>query len=434
MSDASPHAAHGADRNGRHQPARLAVALLVALALHAGILPLIAVLLRGGSRPAANESAGREVRYKRLSASAWQKNRHVQSADAATPKPKPPAKPKERVDDEDEPKAGQVVSLPPPVQEEKPTQANHLSEWDQKTDRETRSRNEAQHFENPTAVPQLGRDDLKPQPQQQKEQRAGAAAEASGGPKGQGSAEEGTAGTDAENGGGQAVAQTEVPRQTARAKVTAPPGADATVVPAQGAQEIPGNGTRMHLAFGRTGSEQSGNESSNRVGRSTAGGAGSPGLPGLVELTPTLGQLERIAGMPANDYLPDVETDAATSLNAWRWKHATFFNRIHDAVRHTWEVEQVALTPEYRSMYGDENRMTGVLVTLDRTGTIVDVTVAEPSGAVTLDDEAVRAMRATGPLQNPPTALYHGGVQFSFVFRFNVSFNHASIDFNWHPY
>ena len=49
----------------------------------------------------------------------------------------------------------------------------------------------------------------------------------------------------------------------------------------------------------------------------------------------------KLAGAPSNDYLPDVEVDAETKLNAWRWKHATFFNRIHEKVSREWHAGDV---------------------------------------------------------------------------------------------
>jgi TonB family protein len=164
------------------------------------------------------------------------------------------------------------------------------------------------------------------------------------------------------------------------------------------------------------------------------GGNGTPGLPSLAELTPTPQNLARLSGAPANDYLPDVEVDAETKLNAWRWKHATFFNRIHEKVSREWHAGEVLSHNEPTgAVYGFEDRMTVLQVTLDRTGNIIDINVQNPSGAYVLDDEAVRAFKHAGPFLNPPPQLFKKGDRFTFLFGFNVSYNRSNFDLNWRP-
>jgi TonB family protein len=164
------------------------------------------------------------------------------------------------------------------------------------------------------------------------------------------------------------------------------------------------------------------------------GGSGTAGLPNLAQLTPSVSQLQRLAGAPANDYLPEVEIDAETRLNAWRWKHATFFMRIHEAIRREWQGGEVlGKTDPSGHMYGFEERMTVLRVTLDRDGNVLTVAVAEPSGAFALDDEAVRAFKSAGPFVNPPIALFKGQESFTFQFGFNVSYNRTNFDLNWRP-
>ena len=77
--------------------------------------------------------------------------------------------------------------------------------------------------------------------------------------------------------------------------------------------------------------------------------------------------------------------------------------------------------------------MTVVQVTLDRSGNVLDVNVAEPSGAYVLDDEAVRAFKQAGPFANPPMQLFKGEEKFSFLFGFNVAYNRTNFDLNWRP-
>lgn len=84
-------------------------------------------------------------------------------------------------------------------------------------------------------------------------------------------------------------------------------------------------------------------------------------------------------------------------------------------------------------IYGFEDRMTVVQVTLDRAGNVLDVNVAEASGAFVLDEEAVRAFKDAGPFGNPPPQLFKGEEKFSFLFGFNVAYNRQNFDLNWRP-
>ena len=65
---------------------------------------------------------------------------------------------------------------------------------------------------------------------------------------------------------------------------------------------------------------------------------------------------------------------------------------------------------------------TVVDVTMDRTGRLVKVRVDRMSGTEILDEEAVRAMLAAGPFQQPPQGLFNGEETMTFRFGFQVNF------------
>jgi TonB family protein len=67
------------------------------------------------------------------------------------------------------------------------------------------------------------------------------------------------------------------------------------------------------------------------------------------------------------------------------------------------------------------NRATVVRVQLDRTGSLVDCSVLQPSGLDYLDDEAVGAFRSAQPFLGAPLELVEtdGYIYFNFAFVFD---------------
>ncbi len=408
----------------------LVVSFALAVLLHGGFLvPGVAHVLRH-----PGERGGR-IQFLALTQTQLAQARKIlaEQEKAEPEKPKPPLDPEEPTE-----APGQVVALPPPRKEETPDKADHASEYAQKVERETRSRSQTNQTRNPTHAPQDGREALTPAPESEtKKGRPVVSDRPPGGPIGEGRSLTGKTGTDDASGAGQQQFALEIPRQAPRQGLHLKLDPNGLLANQERREAIDGNSERARLALGGTPDEvhKSGDGDEALSGQGLRGGAGRDGAPSLEALTPSLGQLERIAGLPANDHLPEVETDAETRLNAWRWKHSTFFNRIADAIRRTWKGGDVLTTDDPTGeRYGFSDRMTVVQVTLDKRGEIVDIAVADPSGAISLDDEAVRAFKAAGPFANPPEALFKGGEKFTFLFGFNISYAHSGIDFNWRPY
>ena len=72
--------------------------------------------------------------------------------------------------------------------------------------------------------------------------------------------------------------------------------------------------------------------------------------------------------------------------------------------------------------------MTRVRVTLSPAGDLLKLIVVEPSGVDFLDDEALRAFRASQPFPNPPAGLVDssGNIVFTFGFHVSLSGNRTS--------
>lgn len=124
------------------------------------------------------------------------------------------------------------------------------------------------------------------------------------------------------------------------------------------------------------------------------------------------------------DYLRDVSEDERTLLNRRRVSYADFYERIKLGVVAHWNPISVyrRRDPSGR-IYGVEDRLTVLNVTLRGDGTLAKLYVERSSGLDFLDEEAVRAMNAAVPFPNPPEGLkdLNGQVNFRFAFQVDVS-------------
>jgi len=151
-----------------------------------------------------------------------------------------------------------------------------------------------------------------------------------------------------------------------------------------------------------------------------------------MNLVPSAAELSKLAGMPFNDHLEEVEEDAETRLNTFQWKHATYFNRIKERVSQTWSpISQIKRYDPNGALIGQQDRFTGVLVTIDKNGVVVSVSVQNESGVYYLDDEAVRAFKEASPFPHPPEVVFGGNNVFRFAFGFHITINKGfSLDFD----
>lgn len=413
--------------------AGLALGLVIAVVLHALLPPAVKTL---DVRPLDVAARVRSAQLARPGAD----ERRIE-LELRLP-PKDEERERERDAREDDPDApGVVVSLPPPEKEEQPDVADYAAEHAQRTDRETRSRDQRQHAPAITRKLQDGRLGVVQPPVEPRAQPpATDPSIVSSGPAGAGRSASGDSGTDTSDGRGERLFALEIPRQAPREALRLNVDADGLLKNREALPELPGDGETARVAIGNRPADAARRAGSGGVEEQSGqglrgGGDGTEGLPGLAELTPSTQELARLSGAPANDFLPEVEVDAETRLNAWRWKHAPFFNRISEAIRREWQpnVALAGADPTGR-IYGAEDRTTILLVTIDRSGRVVEVQVEQASGVLPLDDEAVRAFREAGPFPNPPEQLFKGREHFTFAFGLHLYYDRVNIDLNWRPY
>lgn len=144
--------------------------------------------------------------------------------------------------------------------------------------------------------------------------------------------------------------------------------------------------------------------------------SGNPGLRG------TPGAMERALGQAGSfdSVDDDVPEGVENVLNSRRWKYASFFNRIRDAVAERWRPDEVhsARDPDH-SKYGTIPRVTRLFIKLNPDGSIHKISIDSSCGLGYLDEEAIRAIRAAAPFGNPPAQLVDprsGLIEFGFGF------------------
>jgi TonB family protein len=152
------------------------------------------------------------------------------------------------------------------------------------------------------------------------------------------------------------------------------------------------------------------------------GAAGGPATAGLRGMSDAM---RRTFGAPGSfDDIRDIDEGAENLLNSRRWKYASFFNRVRDAVAQHWhpEVVHAARDPDGR-IYGTKTRITRLLIRLDPHGNLRGIRLDRPSGVDYLDEEAIRAVRTAQPFHNPPSQLVDpttGFIDFGFGFIFEI--------------
>lgn len=166
--------------------------------------------------------------------------------------------------------------------------------------------------------------------------------------------------------------------------------------------------------------------------RPPGGGAppGSPGAPGAPALVPSVEQVANAIGSGTHDHVDDVDDGDETSLNAKKWKFATFFNRVKRQVRDQWRPaeEYRKRDPTFR-IFGMRDRFTLLRVSIKPDGALASVGLETGSGIDFLDDVAVEAFKLAQPFPNPPRQLVEGTsglISFRFGFYFEIGGGGAS--------
>lgn len=157
-------------------------------------------------------------------------------------------------------------------------------------------------------------------------------------------------------------------------------------------------------------------------GQKKAGNRGEPDF----NKVPSMRELAELDGEPFAESVENVQRGAQTSLNTWEWKHAAFFNRVKYRVAQNWSPNiQIKKFDPNGSQIGAQDRVTGLRITIDARGNLIEVVVIVASGVTYLDDEAVKAFRHAAPFANPPRQLFEHGDRFVFEFGFHFRYQHG---------
>lgn len=163
-----------------------------------------------------------------------------------------------------------------------------------------------------------------------------------------------------------------------------------------------------------------------------AGGAGDGG--GLVKgpvrsgiLSPSTDRDAALANMDSllrsgAGSVYDVEEEGAeTVLNTRRFQHWDFFYRVQERVRVVWQPSPVIEQSDPTGrIFGVKDRLTVLIVVLDRDGKVQTLRLKRESGLPALDREAKRAVQAAAPYSNVPEELLDEAGLLKFEFSFYV--------------
>ena len=172
-----------------------------------------------------------------------------------------------------------------------------------------------------------------------------------------------------------------------------------------------------------------------REGGRGGGGSGRQGEIGIGDLAMRPQALSGEGGPPgsggegrgvsqSNDFVEEVPLGDMTRLNTVEYKYYGFFNRIKRKLERHWgqglRARMERLWRSGRRMPAGENRITGLVITLDRKGEIVDITIKGRSGVRELDEAAVESFNRAGPFPNPPRGMIRDGyakIEWGFVVK-----------------
>lgn len=166
-------------------------------------------------------------------------------------------------------------------------------------------------------------------------------------------------------------------------------------------------------------------EGERSTGDPLAAGPPSPGPAprGPPDLRPSAESLARIAGGPGMDGYREVEEGDETWLASREFRFATFLNQMRRAIAEFWypSVERAIRErdPEGTDVFYRE-RTVVLHLTLDRSGSVRRLSIAESSDVAFVDEVALEAVRAAQPFANPPRAMFGDGGEARVPFAFTV--------------
>lgn len=110
-----------------------------------------------------------------------------------------------------------------------------------------------------------------------------------------------------------------------------------------------------------------------------------------------------------NDYLKDVEKGSETLLSTREFVYYSFYSRIRRQLNQHWggkvREKLMKIIKEGRSIASNDDKVTRLMITLNRKGQLVKVQVLSDSGIRDLDDAAIEAFQEAAPFPNPPAGI-----------------------------
>jgi len=159
-------------------------------------------------------------------------------------------------------------------------------------------------------------------------------------------------------------------------------------------------------------------------GEAEAGEGVGPGSLALRDFKPRYDSVQPRAarsGSPMErDYLPLPESDRSR-INALQSTYWSFFDRAKSRLQRNWNPSRVfrRFDPDFRKL-GSE-RTTVVKITLQQDVAILEAAVSHSSGLDFLDQEALRALRAAKPFNNVPPGMLDQFGRATFEWAFVVT-------------
>lgn len=115
------------------------------------------------------------------------------------------------------------------------------------------------------------------------------------------------------------------------------------------------------------------------------------------------------AGSATDDYLKDIKTGTQTLLNTREFIYYSYYNRIKSKLKQQWEPKIkgkiTRILQQGRTISSLQDKITRLVITLDRSGELVKIQVRGRSGYHELDEAAIDAFRAAAPFPNPPEGI-----------------------------
>ncbi len=122
------------------------------------------------------------------------------------------------------------------------------------------------------------------------------------------------------------------------------------------------------------------------------------------------------------DYISGISEANETALNTREFVFFGYFERIRNRLNQAWRPllrdHIIKFYRQGRTIAGNKDHITRILVTLDNKGEIVHVHVLEKSGTRLLDHAAVKAFNQAGPFPNPPAGLVDANGQIEIRWDF----------------